>query len=180
VNYLSQPKGDVKFSKPAASETRAPAPDVVTTFAPGMLITGNVLCTGAVHIYGRVIGEIRASHLIVSEGASIEGKVTVQEAIIQGTFKGILHGSSVKLQGTAVVEGEIHNKALTIEQNALFEGVSRRLERPVEAPTMDDINAAIPKRPSAYGAEPLELTAADAAPAIADAPATDIDFEILR
>jgi cytoskeletal protein CcmA (bactofilin family) len=164
VNFQSQSKTDhdVKFNKPVATEPRLgiapasgkPTPDIVTTFGHGMLITGNIVCAGAVQIFGRVTGEIHASHLVISEGAKVEGKVIVQEAIIQGTFKGIMHGSSVKLQGTAVVEGEIHNRSLTIEQNALFEGVSRRLERPVEAPSMDDINGGAQKQPIYAEAKP--------------------------
>ena len=46
-----------------------------------------------------------------------------------------------------MVEGEIFNKSLTIEQDALFEGMSRRLERPVEAPSTDKINGAAPAKP---------------------------------
>ncbi|MGN6572274.1 MAG: hypothetical protein ACTHLO_12755 [Pseudolabrys sp.] len=45
----------------------------------------------------------------------------------------------MKLQGTAVVDGEIYNRSLTIEQNAQFEGVARRLDRPVDAPSADRI-----------------------------------------
>ena len=50
------------------------------------------------------------------------------------------------LQSTAVVEGEIFSKSLAIEEHAAFEGVSRRLERAVEAPS--DAQAA-PEKPVA-------------------------------
>ena len=86
-------------------------------------------------IHGRVIGDIHAARLMISKGAVVEGKVTAQEAVIDGTFKGTIYGNSVKLQATAVVDGEIFKQSLVIEQNAQFEGVSRRLETPVEAPT---------------------------------------------
>jgi cytoskeletal protein CcmA (bactofilin family) len=159
VSYLSQSK-DVKAAK-AASETFVTpkgGPDMVTTFGRGMLITGNIVCAGAVQIYGRVTGELRASHVVIAEGAVVEGKVMVQEAVIQGTMKGTVHGNTVKLQGTAVVDGEIFNKSLTIEQDAQFEGMSRRLDRPVEPPSMDDING------EAAGAAPSTVTELSAAP----------------
>lgn len=177
MSYFSQGKNDAKGSKAATPEPRfdtpTPAgrtasPDVLSTFGHGMLITGNIVCAGAVQIFGRVTGEIHASHLVICEGAKVEGKVTVQEAIIQGTFNGTIHGNSVKLQGTAVVDGEIFNKALTIEENALFEGVSRRLERPIEAPSLDRVQAEtpVPAAPPAvapaYSAEraPLQVVPA--------------------
>jgi cytoskeletal protein CcmA (bactofilin family) len=118
--------------------------DAVSIFGHGILITGNIVCTGALQIFGRVNGEIHAAHLVVCEGAKVEGKVTAQEVVIQGAFNGTIHGNSVKLLGNATVDGEIYKESLTIEQNVQFEGVSRRLDRPVEAPTSDQINGAAP------------------------------------
>ena len=142
MNYFSQTRNerDARAPRAAAPEPRldaAKAPEVLSTLGPGMVITGNIVCAGAVQIFGRVTGEIHASHLVICEGAKVEGKVTVQEAVIQGAFNGTIHGNSVKLQGTAVVDGEIFNKSLTIEESALFEGVSRRLERPIDPPSID-------------------------------------------
>ncbi len=155
MNYFSQPKGapDMKGVKQAAGAPRRDAasgqasPEMVSTFGAGMMISGNIVCPGALQIYGRVEGDILASHLVVCAGAQVEGKIVAQEAVIQGAFNGTIHGNNVKLESTAVVEGEIFNKSLTIEQDALFEGMSRRLERPVEAPSTDKTNGAAPGKP---------------------------------
>jgi cytoskeletal protein CcmA (bactofilin family) len=109
--------------------------EMVSTLGHGMLITGNIVCEGSVQIYGRVVGDIHASQLVICPGARVEGKVIAPETIIQGTFNGTIHGNSVKLQSTASVEGEIFNKSLTIEENAQFEGVARRLDKAVAAPS---------------------------------------------
>ncbi|MBI1204585.1 MAG: hypothetical protein GC182_18945 [Rhodopseudomonas sp.] len=116
---------------------------MVSTLGPGLLVTGNIVCTGSVQIFGRVIGDIHAAQLLISKGAKVEGKVMAQEAVIDGDFKGTIHSNSVKLQATAVVDGEIFNNSLVIEQNAQFEGVARRLSSPVEAPTNEQINAKV-------------------------------------
>lgn len=141
MNYFSQPKVPRDVAKEAAPEPRlnggAPlkaSPDIVSTFGNGMLITGNIVCPGALQIFGRVTGEIQAAHLTICEGAKVEGKIIAQETVIQGVFNGTIHATSVKLQGTAKVDGEVFNKSLTIEPNVQFEGVSRRLERPVDTP----------------------------------------------
>ena len=145
MNYFSSPK-PAPDSKPTEVRldplARAPAPapvapaktDVLSTFGHGMVITGNIVCAGALQIFGRISGEIHAAQLTICEGAKVEGKVIAQDTVVQGEFKGTIHGNTVKLQSSAVVDGEIFNRSLTIEQNAQFEGVSRRLDRPVEAP----------------------------------------------
>ena len=138
--YLSQTNPSPKTNV-ATGFRASPASESVTTFGRGLLITGNVVCAGAINVFGRVVGDIHAMSLTIEEGARVDGKVTVQEAIIRGAFKGTLYGGSVKLQGTAMVEGEVHNNSLSIEENAMFEGVARRLDRPVKAPGLEEIAA---------------------------------------
>lgn len=144
MSYFSQPKSerDMKIVKTIAGEPRLveaasgrAGADSVSTLGHGMVITGNIVCAGSLHISGRVIGDIHASHLVISDEARVEGKIIAPETIIRGEFHGTIQSNNVKLQSTAVVEGEIFNKTLAIEQNAMFEGVSRRLDRAVEAPT---------------------------------------------
>ena len=171
MSYFSQSKGgdtksdtksfdagsaDVKLDLPARKGS--PAQEIVSTLGPGLLITGNVVSTGAVQVHGRIIGDIHAARLMISKGAFVEGKITAQEAVIDGTFKGTIYGNSVKLQATAVVDGEIFKQSLVIEQNAQFEGVSRRLETPVEAPTDDQV--------SGRSRAPVIALVPDAAPAV--------------
>jgi cytoskeletal protein CcmA (bactofilin family) len=117
------------------------APASVTTLGNGLLVTGNIVCAGAVNVLGRVTGDIRARSVTIAEGGRVDGTITVEEAVIRGAFKGTLVGNCVKIQGAGVVDGEVHNKTLSIEENALFEGVSRRLDNPVKAPSLDEIAA---------------------------------------
>ena len=133
-----------KDAEPRLTGGIAAAPEILSTFGTGMTVTGNIVCPGALQIFGRVTGEIQASHLMICEGAKVEGKIIAQETVIQGAFNGTIHGNSVKLQGKAVVDGEIFNKSLMIEPNVQFEGVSRRLDRTVEAPARDDLAGLAP------------------------------------
>lgn len=148
---------DARLGSASKSQLDKVQPDIVTTFGPGMLVTGNVVCAGAVQVFGRVIGDIHAAHLIIGEGAYVEGNVTALDAIVQGTFKGAIQGNSVKLQGNARIEGEVYNKSLSIEPNVVFEGSSRRLERAVEAPGAGDVSGKRDFAPLAPSAEPLDL-----------------------
>lgn len=140
MNYFTPSKTQRDTAPSKGVEPRlnsGAAPEILSTFGTGMTITGNIVCPGALQIFGRVTGEIQASHLVICEGARVEGKIIAQETVIQGTFNGTIHGNSVKLQGKACVDGEIFNKSLVIEPTVQFEGVSRRLDRTVEAPADD-------------------------------------------
>lgn len=154
MSYFSSGKNerDVRAANGAGNHESAPgvaakpAPDQASTLGRGVMVTGNIVCAGSLQIFGDVVGDIHAGRLVVCEGAKIEGKIVAAEAVIQGSFKGSIHGNSVKLQNTAVVEGEIYNKSLAIEQDARFEGVARRLERPVEPPSNPRKNGEMPAR----------------------------------
>lgn len=145
--YFSQVKGenDQKSNRTAGEPAfdvgvpsgRSSSPETVSSLGRGMMVTGNITCDGSLQILGRVVGDIHATSLTIGEGANVDGNVVAQEMIIHGSFKGTVHANTVKLQNRAVVDGEIFNKSLMIEPNAQFEGVSRRLEKAVEAPSSE-------------------------------------------
>jgi cytoskeletal protein CcmA (bactofilin family) len=51
---------------------------------------------------------------------------------IGGRVKGAIHAKRVKLVSTADVDGDIYHRSLSIEENARFEGSSRREDREAE------------------------------------------------
>ena len=53
---------------------------------------------------------------------------------ISGQVKGTIHANRVKLMSTAVVEGDIFHRSLSIEENARFEGSSKRENNAVDVP----------------------------------------------
>lgn len=164
MSYFSPAKGerDNKGLKNSATEVRPeaipavgkPTQEIVSTFAAGMLVTGNIVSTGAVQIFGRVIGDIHVARLMIGKGAYVEGKVTALDAVIDGAFKGTLRANGVKLQSTAAVDGEIYSKSLAIEQNAQFEGTARRLEQAVDAPSAEQITGRASSTVAALVPEP--------------------------
>jgi len=136
VSYFSSKnERDTKLAAAVKVETPKPVSTEVSTIGAGMQVTGDIVCAGPLQIFGRVTGDIHASQLAIREGAQVQGKIIAPDAVIEGAFHGSIHANSVKLQKSAAVEGEIFNKSLAIEGDARFEGVSRRLERAVEAPS---------------------------------------------
>ena len=72
--------------------------------------------------------------VLINEGAKVEGDVVADELTIAGRVKGTIHANRVKLNSTAVVEGDIFHRSLSIEENARFEGSSKREENAVDVP----------------------------------------------
>jgi cytoskeletal protein CcmA (bactofilin family) len=65
----------------------------------------------------------------------MEGDVVAEELTIGGYVNGTIHANRVKLNSTAVVEGDIFHRTLAVEENAQFEGTSRRSENTIDAST---------------------------------------------
>jgi cytoskeletal protein CcmA (bactofilin family) len=124
------PRVAVEPPKPGAP----PRPETICSIGSGTSIVGNIVCDGPAQFYGHIEGEVRGSELLVGEGAEVVGNVIAQEVIIRGRVKGTIRAVRVKLQATGAVEGDIFHRSLSVEDTALFEGSSRRVENPVDTP----------------------------------------------
>src|SRR6266516_3095901 len=98
----------------------------------GMSIVGNIECNGPAQVFGYIKGELRASDLLIGDGAQVEGSVIAQDVTVCGRVKGTIHAVRVKLQDGGAIEGDIFHRSLSIDENSLFEGSSRRVENPTE------------------------------------------------
>src|SRR4029450_8945087 len=107
---------------PAARETG----ETISTLGPGMAIVGKIDCQGTLHIYGRIEGELRATNVLIGNGAQFDGNVIAQGVTIDGRLSGTIHATRVSLQSNAVVDGDIFHRVLSIDENAQFEGSSLR------------------------------------------------------
>ncbi|MFY9835455.1 MAG: polymer-forming cytoskeletal protein, partial [Xanthobacteraceae bacterium] len=107
----------------------ANATEATASVSSGMTIVGKVNCDGTIKIFGRIEGELHGSTVVIADGAQMEGDVVAEDLTVGGHVKGTIHAKRVKLIGTADVEGDIYHRALSIEENARFEGSSRREDR---------------------------------------------------
>src|SRR5215831_4512581 len=119
---------------PAAKRAERGSGEQVSTISRGMTIVGKIFGEGTLNVFGQVEGELRALNVLINEGARVEGDVVAEDLTIGGQVKGSIHASRVKLNSTAVVEGDIFHRSLSIEENARFEGSSKREDNAAEAP----------------------------------------------
>jgi cytoskeletal protein CcmA (bactofilin family) len=141
--------------RPPVVEAPAPVasvrPETICSIGSGTSIVGNIVCDGPAQFYGHIEGEVRGSDLLIGEGAEVVGNVIAQEVIIRGRIKGTIRAVRVKLQATGAVEGDIFHRSLSIEDSALFEGSSRRVENPIDTPLKSPDKPAV--RPQLASAE---------------------------
>ena len=120
----------------AVASSPAAAPEAISSISSGLTIVGKITGNGALAIFGHVEGDLQASTVQISDGAQVEGNIEAEELTIGGRFKGTIHANRVKLNSTAVVEGDIFHRSLAIEENAHFEGMSRRQENAINTPSL--------------------------------------------
>ena len=118
----------------------APAPEAISSISSGLSIIGKIVGNGRLAIFGRVEGEVHASNVQIGDGAQVEGNIVAEELTIGGRVKGTIRANRVMLNSTAVVEGDIYHRSLAIEENAQFEGMSRRQENAIDTPSLVPVN----------------------------------------
>jgi cytoskeletal protein CcmA (bactofilin family) len=111
-------------------------------------ITGKIRSSGLIRVSGRIEGELNAESAEICEGAQIDGTIIARELTIRGRVNGTIHAMRVRLLSTAVVEGDIFHRTLSIEEEALFEGTSRRQENPTEVSSSAQVERPLPKHDS--------------------------------
>jgi cytoskeletal protein CcmA (bactofilin family) len=122
----------------------------------GMSIIGNIECNGAAQVFGRIEGELRASDLLLGNGAQVEGSVIAQEVTVCDRVKGTVR---IKLQNGGVVEGDFY-QSLSIDENSQFEGSSRRVENPTEPSS--SVDAKGPRKQDMQSLSPTPSRSIDA------------------
>jgi cytoskeletal protein CcmA (bactofilin family) len=115
-----------------ASDRDPRHPDAASSISSGLTIVGKIIGHGTLTIFGHVEGELRASTVVIAEGAEMIGDVVAEGLMVDGHVKGDIHANRVRLGRTGVVEGNIFNQGLAMDENARFEGTSRRNDKAID------------------------------------------------
>ena len=142
----------IQQSTAAQPEVASTQPEATSCISSGMTVVGKLVGDGSVMVFGHVEGELQASSVVICEGAQVEGNVVAKDLTIGGRVKGTIHAVRVKLHSTAVVEGDIFHRSLAIEENARFEGTSRREDNLADTPSSVQV-----KSPNGGGREPAAI-----------------------
>ena len=113
-------------------------PPIKSLIALGTRIEGNVVFQEGLRVDGEVVGDIRVvsvggSLLVVSESASVTGRIHADHVIINGTVKGpVTAADLLELQPKARIEGDVSYKALEMHQGATIAGQLQPMTGDVE------------------------------------------------
>jgi cytoskeletal protein CcmA (bactofilin family) len=106
-----------------------PQSQIDTLIGANTRIEGNINFSGGLRVDGYIKGNVvastdRPSILVLSDQATVEGKIQVSHAIINGVVSGAIQASEyVELQAKAKVSGDIVYKAMEIHVGASVEGM---------------------------------------------------------
>jgi cytoskeletal protein CcmA (bactofilin family) len=123
-----------------------------TVIAKGLKIVGSVTAEGLVEVNGQIEGELHCTSLVISHGAQVNGTVTAEHLVVDGSVKGPIQGGDVMLKSQAHVVGDIHHQSLAIESGAIFDGCSVQVRKNGQAPdkreieSLKEIEIPVPRR----------------------------------
>ncbi len=117
-------------------------PPIKSLIAHGTGIAGNISFNEGLRIDGEVVGNListegRASILVISETARVEGEIHADHVIINGKVVGPIHARELlELQPKAQIQGDVHYKALEMHQGATIAGQLRPMLLGEEKPLL--------------------------------------------
>jgi cytoskeletal protein CcmA (bactofilin family) len=123
-------------------QSNKPQSRIDSLIGVGTRIEGNVTFAGGLRVDGEIVGNVtaadeKASTLVVSEKARIDGEIRVSHLVVNGAINGPVHAAEfLELQAQSRVNGDVHYNTLEMQLGAVVEGrlVHRSSEsaKPVE------------------------------------------------
>lgn len=107
----------------------------VSFISEDLVIEGNVVSDGELHIDGSVRGDVQVSVLVIEANGVVQGTIAASVVIVRGKVFGPITAGEVHLHAGAHVEGDITNEVITVENGAQIYGSIRRAS---QQPTKND------------------------------------------
>jgi cytoskeletal protein CcmA (bactofilin family) len=123
-NDIGQREDRFMFSR---SSQPAPPTGVQASFiAADLVIAGDIEASGALHIDGKVTGDVRCAALSQGESGVIHGNIVADEIRLAGLVDGGVETGALALESSARITGDILYESLTVACGAEVEGRFRR------------------------------------------------------
>jgi len=98
------------------------ASSTFSVIGPDVSVKGDVNASADLHIDGTIEGDIKCASLVQGESSQISGSVIAESARLSGKVSGTITARELTILKSAIIEGDVHYDALTIEQGAQVEG----------------------------------------------------------
>lgn len=120
----SVPKPESSLPRPAPMHAAATGPRKESLIAADLTIEGKIEGGGSVRIAGKFKGDVNVQgDLTIEAGAKLTGSVRADKVVISGELEGnVLGASSIDLQQTGVVIGDLKARSLSVASGATMRG----------------------------------------------------------
>ncbi|NDG83418.1 MAG: polymer-forming cytoskeletal protein [Proteobacteria bacterium] len=97
----------------------------LTLIGSDLVIEGKVEVRHELHLFGKVIGEVRGlegSVVILKEGSLVEGRIMADSLIVDGFVKGEVEATrKVRVTSSGTLAGSVKTPSLEVDPGAVFE-----------------------------------------------------------
>ena len=147
-----------------SAKTATAAEKSISYIGGEMAVTGDIDTPGALHIDGKVTGDVRCGALTQGAGGAVHGNIKVGEARLAGLIDGAVEAGNLSLEASARVTGDVLYDSLSVATGAEVEGRFRR-RRGGEAEGSAAAKTAASAKPARGKGAAAAAAAASAAPA---------------
>jgi cytoskeletal protein CcmA (bactofilin family) len=122
-------KKTMSNSNPTPRSGSAPTPSII---ASDVRIDGNVKTSGELQLDGSIHGDLVCGNLVMGETGVVDGTIAADTVTVRGSVRGEIRAKSVRLEKSAVVEGDVFHESLSVEAGAKLTGQFAHTSSPSE------------------------------------------------
>lgn len=121
-------------SEKTGGNGRAKSSHALSIIGADVVITGDVVAEGALHVDGEVKGDIRCAQFTQGAKGRVAGNVVAQEARIAGRVDGTIDARALTIEKSARISGDLSYATVSIDGGAVVDGRLTRHPEDGEAP----------------------------------------------
>lgn len=103
--------------------TTASRNNELSVVGAGLTVAGDLRSAGEIQVFGAVHGEINCRTVIVAAGGHVEGWIYASTVHVFGSVYGRIEAIEVTVGDTATIYGDIYHHILTVDRNAVLDGL---------------------------------------------------------
>ncbi|WND02278.1 polymer-forming cytoskeletal protein [Temperatibacter marinus] len=100
--------------------------------AADVVIEGNISTKGEIQLEGNIKGDLTCGSVVMGETGSIKGIIEADSVTIRGSVKGEIRARKVRLEKSALVEGDVFHENLSVESGAQITGHFSHSDNPIK------------------------------------------------
>lgn len=85
-------------------------------------MTGDLVCSGGLHLQGHVNGKVQAASVTIGEPGRLNGELYADSVKLSGQFDGDLHCRVFQATHTATVNGRVTCASMDLQSGAVIAG----------------------------------------------------------